>query len=260
MKKLSELVKGVAFTSPRLTRMLRQCRLLLHYFRASPHEADFHFLSASMFKNGLLLDLGANIGQSAVSAIKTQPALRVFSVEANPACESALKLARRLLGDRFEFRIVGVGSLAADLQFFVPVRAARMLLEEGTFDRSTLRTAASINRIGLEGRDYHIEEIVVPIVTVDSLNIAPCVIKMDLQGFEFAALKGSVQTIRGSRPYIMVEIGEDWPQIRDFLAGHAYDMAMWDGSKLRKTDKVDGLLNAIFVPNGSMPQSAIPRA
>jgi len=237
---------------------LRQLRLLLHFLRRSPHEPEFHFLSAPGFRHALLLDLGANIGQSAVSALKAQSTLTVISVEANPSCQGPLKLARRLLGARFDFRIVGVGSRPEVLKFLVPLRSSRMLLEEGTFDRRTLSTPATQRRIGLENVDYIIREMDIPVVTIDSLRVSPAAVKMDLQGFELSALHGMTDTIKRSRPFIMVEVGEDLAAIDAFLTGFGYEMTLWNGHELQKTLNAPGALNVIFRPSGLSPREFRP--
>jgi len=241
-----EHIRSVLFKSPALTSALRATRALTYYFSRSPHEADFCFLADPKYKGGFLLDLGANIGNSAISATKVQPSLRVFSVEANPACESGLKMTRRVLGGRFEYRLVGVGAQPGQLAFFVPERSSRMLLEEGTFERSSLESKASLERIGRIGVDYELKTLSIPMVTVDSLNLQPTIVKMDLQGLEMQALNGMRQTIERCWPTFMIEIGEHHDEVEAFLVGLGYKTCHWDGQTLQPGVRPD-TLNAIFV-------------
>lgn len=246
---LAESLKGVVFRSPALTSALRRLRVLLHRLRGKPHEADFHFLGHPALASGLLLDLGANLGQSALSVAAVQPGLEIFSIEANPACEPGLKTAAALLGRRHRYQLVGVGASAGQLDFHVPVRASRMLLEEGTFDAASLRSPVSVSRIGQEGRDYTLKVIAVPLVTVDSLALSPRVVKMDLQGLELAALAGMTETLARSRPVLMIEMGERHDEIVAFLAERGYERFHWDGRQLRPGVRPD-TLNAIFMAEG----------
>lgn len=241
-----ESLKGILFRSEVLTAALRRLRVLVHYARGRPHEADFHFLRARVLGSGLLLDLGANIGQSALSVAAVQPGLEIFSIEANPACEPGLRTAAALLGKRFRFRIVGVGAASGQLDFHVPVRSSRMLLEEGTFDPASLQSDNSKARLGLLGRDYELQRLSVPLVTVDSLQMKPRVVKMDLQGLELAALEGMARTIDAAHPVFMIEIGERHEQIVAFLAARGYSRWHWDGQALRPDVRAD-TLNAIFI-------------
>ncbi len=251
-----EALKSVLFRSAVLTAALRRLRVLVHRLRGKPHEADFNFLRDRAFASGLLLDLGANIGQSALSVAAVQPGLTIHSIEANPACEPGLKTAAWLLGARLRYRIVGVGAQTGRLDFHVPVRSSRMLLEEGTFDAATLVSPNSIARIGVQGRDYELRVISVPLVTVDSLALAPRVVKMDLQGLELAALAGMTQTIDRSHPVFMIEIGERHGQIVDVLAARGYTRWHWDGRRLQRGVRPD-TLNAIFIAAGD---PALPAA
>ncbi len=252
----TEAVKSIVFRSAWLTGAMRRLRVLVHWLRRSPHEADFHFLRHPAFASGLLLDLGANIGQSALSVAAVQPGLQIHSIEANPACEPGLKTAAWLLGGRMRWRIVGVGAQDGRLDFHVPVRASRMLLEEGTFDAATLASPNSVARIGVQGRDYTLQVISVPLVTVDSLQLSPRVVKMDLQGLELAALAGMTQTIERSHPVFMIEIGEHHDGIVEFLAARGYTRWHWDGRRLQPGVRPD-TLNAIFIAAGD---PALPTA
>lgn len=252
----TEAIKSVVFRSAWLTGAMRRLRVLMHHLRGRPHEEDFNFLRSPALASGLLLDLGANIGQSALSVAAVQPGLQIHSIEANPACEPGLKTTAWLLGARFRYRVVGVGAQSGQLDFHVPVRASRMLLEEGTFDPATLVSDNSKARIGVQGRDYELEVISVPLVTVDSLALAPRVVKMDLQGLELAALAGMTQTIASAHPVFMIEIGEHHDEIVAFLAARGYSRWHWDGARLQPGVR-PSTLNAIFIAAGDAALPAV---
>jgi len=244
---LSEAFKSLIFRSSLLTGLLRRLRVLhMFYLVREPHEADFWFLADARYKNGFLLDLGGNIGNSAISAYKVQPSLRVFSIEANPACGVSLSMTRRLLGHQFDFRLIGVGADVGEMDFYVPVRSSRMLLEEGTFELSTLDSPASIARMGRRGIDYQVSTMRIPLTTVDVLNLQPSVVKMDLQGLEMQALKGMRETIERCWPTFMIEIGEHHEEVRDFLEAAGYQSYHWDGKALQLGTPAQ-TLNAIFI-------------
>ena len=255
MPSASAPLKSIVFRSPALTAGLRRLRVLLYYLRGKPHEEDFNFLRNPAFGQGLVLDLGANIGQSAISVAAAQPGLQILSIEANPACEAGLKTTARLLGKSYQYRVVGVGAAEGVLSFHVPVRSSRMLLQEGTFDLDSLMSPASVARMGVPGRDYTVAVVAsIPVITVDSLNLSPRVVKMDLQGLELAALQGMAQTLARAHPVLMIEIGERHEDIVQLLAGHGYVRYHWDGKQLQAGVR-DDTLNAIFIAQGD---SALP--
>ena len=252
MPSLSEAIKRQVFKSAALTANLRRLRVLLHYAARQPHEADFNFLRHPAFASGLLLDLGANIGQSALSVRKVQPGLRVVSIEANPACEPGLAMTRRLLGSNFSYRLLGVGAQAGDMPFYVPVRASRMLLEEGTFALASLQTAASVARLGRQGHDYTLHTLQIPLLPVDALGLAPRVVKMDLQGLELPALAGMRQTLLRHHPALMLEVGDGQPAVVAWLAALGdlgYAPYYWDGQALQPGQHSSSL-NAMFLAAG----------
>jgi FkbM family methyltransferase len=246
MNSIAETVKRLAFKSHFLTDAFRRLRVLLHYVARQPHEADFNFLCHPAFSKGLLLDLGGNIGQSALSVAKVQPGLQVVSIEANPACESGLAMTRLLLGPSYRYELIGVGDRAGTLAFHVPVRSSRLLLEEGTFAPLSLASPASVARLGQQGRDYTIKQIDVRIVTVDSLALRPRVVKMDLQGLEMAALLGMRSTLVACRPALMVEVGEQQADVTAWLAALGYSPFFWDGTALQPGSR-PGQLNAMYL-------------
>lgn len=244
---MSEFVKNVLFSSNTLTRWLRQLRVFLHFARGRPHEDDFYAFRE--IPEGLFLDLGANIGQSALSVSCVNKRLKIFSIEANPACESALKITRKILGKKYRYRIIGVGSHSGTMDFFVPFRSSRMLLEEGSFDRDSLHSPASVSRFGREGFDYSIKTIPVSIVSVDSLNVAPVVVKMDLQGYEFEALVGMTETIKKYKPLVMMEVCHQFQEILELMAGYGYRAAYWKNGHFVDVSDVENPLNVFFLQN-----------
>lgn len=252
MQRSTEAIKGWLFRSEHLTRWLRVLRVLWHHRQSAPHEADFYFLQSPAFANGLLLDLGANIGQSALSVAKVQPGMSILSIEANPACEPGLRMTQRLLGGRFAYRLVGVGCQAGQMSFHVPVRASRMLLEEGTFDATSLESEAARRRLGRRGVDYELTHMEVPVVTVDSMAVSPVVVKMDLQGLELAALEGMVDTLTRCRPALLIENGDRHADVTALLGSMGYVAHHWAGHQLVRGERAGGL-NTVFLANTGSP-------
>lgn len=69
-----------------------------------------------------------------------------------------------------------------------------------------------------------IEERVVKTRTLDSLKIEPVFIKIDVEGAELSVLRGSMTTLRDSRPIVLVEIlsVEIYEEISIFLRQLGY--------------------------------------
>ena len=48
----------------------------------------------------------------------------------------------------------------------------------------------------------------IEIKTIDSMNLQPEIIKIDVEGFESQVLEGGIETIKKKKPFLMIEINE----------------------------------------------------
>lgn len=146
--------------------------------------------------NGLLFDVGANIGLMAIPILQSYPDCQAISFEPSPntliylrrtICESNLK-------ERWKLREVVLSDHSGETDLFVHDVAW------GAFD-STLQN----NRISGEIRKFK-----VPVKSLDEeWQKLGCpvvsVIKIDVEGAEIAVLNGAKNCILNNRPYILVE-------------------------------------------------------
>src|SRR5689334_11398630 len=93
--------------SPHGYRMVRRWRTFARYLRRKPHDPDFAAFGLFTGRRGLFLDIGANVGQSALS-------FRVFhdgpilSIEPNVDHRRDLQLLKRLIRN-FDYLMVAAG-------------------------------------------------------------------------------------------------------------------------------------------------------
>ena len=75
--------------------------------------------------------------------------------------------------------------------------------------------------------DIDIIEESISTMTMDSLNLAPDLIKIDVQGFDYNVLLGAVETIRAHKPVIIIEseTKKSRNSIGEFLTAHNYTVA-----------------------------------
>ncbi len=64
----------------------------------------------------------------------------------------------------------------------------------------------------------------VRVVTLDSLNIKPDLIKIDVEGFEDVVLEGAAEVLSTCRPRIILEANPDGPykRVTEILRRHGY--------------------------------------
>ena len=203
---------------------LPQMRLLWRLrVRRDVHESAF-WLFRHLPPGGLFVDGGANIGQSAVSFRVANPACSVLSLEPNPWLELDLAFVGRILGDGFEYRILGIGSESSQETLYVPFVHDKPVAGEATLHPERLYSVPTRNRIrGFTGfEDFIVRPVATTIVRLDDLALSPVVVKLDLQGHELGALKGMAVTLRDCSPLLMLENNPQMAECVRYLAGFGY--------------------------------------
>jgi FkbM family methyltransferase len=83
----------------------------------------------------------------------------------------------------------------------------------------------------------------VPTIALDDLDLAPRVIKLDVEGAEAAALRGALRTLRDARPTLLVEVhrerlGESPDSLASTLRGVGYEVQVLASSSTDETGPV----------------------
>lgn len=156
--------------------------------------AEIHFSIQFLKLGDTVIDGGANVGTHMLAFANVCGAAgRVIAVEASPDVAPLIQ------------RTIAANDLRA-----VELIVAALGEAEGTcsFARLSDQEFQNVGMLRvideLENRDASIE---VPVFTIDSLDLARLrFIKLDIEGQELAALRGSTDTIDRLRPIIMVEL------------------------------------------------------
>ena len=162
---------------------------------------EIHAVAAAILPGdgaGIALDIGANIGMSALVLAALAPGGRVVAAEPSPG--TAARLRETLALNRVD-ALVAVEQCAvsatpgeAAFHFESGHSAGSKLVNEGTMDRATLSAAP----------------VTVPVTTVDALVTAHALprvdlVKVDVEGFEGDVLDGATATIARHRPAFILE-------------------------------------------------------
>ncbi|MEM8770439.1 MAG: FkbM family methyltransferase [Pseudomonadota bacterium] len=176
----------------------------------TPFEPEFEVLRAlSLAQGECIVDVGANRGQS-IDAIrlylKTAP---IHAFEANAALAAAL--TRRLSGQaNLQIHPCGLADNERSETLFIPYYGEYMFDGLASIDRD--EAAGWLNAkalVGFDERRLRIEETAVSLRTFDAFNLSPAFMKLDVQGAERAVLAGAEQTLRRSKPVLLIETGRD---------------------------------------------------
>jgi len=141
--------------------------------------------------DGLFIDGGACVGMFAIPILLQRPKARCIAFEPGPPMYEALFEMAELNGvsDRLCVQQLALYDYSATLQLKV----------------STMPLQAGLSTLGQPARfgKWHTHE--VHAITLDNLELAPQLIKLDLEGAELFALYGAVATIMQHHPAMIVE-------------------------------------------------------
>lgn len=174
-----------------------------------PHDkiylATDHF---GLAPGDLVLDVGANDGISTLSFHHVNSHLKMFSIEANAMHRGSLeKLKSRL--PAFDYRIAGAGSERGNLTLYTPKYRFVNLHTFASTDENLVRKGVTEVFGKRVGKRVKILPSLVEIIPLDELRLAPRVIKIDVEGFEYFVLKGAMETLRRHRPFLILETDHD---------------------------------------------------
>ncbi len=221
---------------------------LVQWITGETHEADFEVFKCLAEVDGLVLDVGASRGQSALSILSRTSRLRVFSVEPNRKHRWSLSLIRILHPLRFSFRLVAAGDESSQKTLYVPGRRASGLSAQGSLDPAEFEKDYVQQRLAESGFDASDKSgyrlIPVSVVPLDNFDLAPDLIKLDVEGFEQQALKGLENPLSSHYPALLIEINnpERWLL---YLEKLGYDFYYFDepGQSLKVCEDRSGVLN-----------------
>ena len=170
------------------------------------HDSDFKVVRLlPRTSEDLFVDVGANRGQSILAIRKYRPDAQIVSFEPNPVI---FKELHRRFGDWPDVRLenVGVGAADAELPLFIP--AYRGFVYDGiaTFSHETALAYLSDETLYLfDPKHVTVSEYRCRITTLDSFQLAPTFMKMDIEGYEYEAIQGARETLMRHEPIMLVE-------------------------------------------------------
>lgn len=208
-------------------RWSRRLRALARYALHRPHDPDFAAFGA-LPGSGLFLDVGASIGQSALSFRIFNRKAPILSIEPLPSHRDDLRLVRRVIR-RHSFMIAGAGEKSRRATLYVPMLGSYELPAESSLSRDN--AAGVLERLETQGADPRrlcLKEVEVELRRLDELRLDPSFVKIDVEGAELAVLRGLRQTIARNHPVLMIERSEQIDQVVDLLGCDSYRAFVYD--------------------------------
>jgi FkbM family methyltransferase len=174
---------------------------------AAPYLAKPEFQGVSRLSIGdsLIVDIGANRGQSTEAFKRLAPSSRVVAFEPEPRC--ARRLESRYRHDpRVTAYGYALGAGSGVLTFFVPKYGQWDCdgMSATSYKDATEWLQDPGRMLMFDKTKLSVEEHPVECRTLDSFGLAPRLIKLHAQGAEFDILKGAHVTVEQHRPALMV--------------------------------------------------------
>jgi FkbM family methyltransferase len=236
------LLKRILTVTPGIYDRCKWLETRARYAFGVPYEREFEIFR-TLPAHGLFADIGANIGQSALSFAAVRPGWDIISFEPNPALAGYLDHTSKVLGRRHCYRMIGLGEMTGRLTFHRPVWRGVEATQEGTFKPGILSEPATVARLG---SGYELRSIAVPVEPFDRFDLRPDVVKIDVQGFEYEVLQGMRETLRARPPQMLyIEQGNETGRVAEFLGGFGYSAWKVAGRRLEPWNN-DDCVNVIF--------------
>jgi FkbM family methyltransferase len=214
-----------------------------------PHELDFKALQQFPDRpDDLYLDVGANQGQSIASIRLFKPKVKLVSFEANPLL--AHKLRRLYTHDRnLEVHDYGLAAEKAEFMLYTPSYAGFVYDGLASFSRTNaLNWLNNDTIVGFNESKVILTETPCFAEKLDNLNLKPSFIKMDIQGFEYEALRGGEATIAACRPILLIEEFHSDPRMAELLGRYDYEEYVFQNNRF---EKGAGALNSFLMTRES---------
>ena len=183
--------------------------LINKFFSKIIYESDFNILiflkNTSIFKKKTIIDVGANDGIS-IKIIRKFTNNKIISFEPNNLNYKKITLLKKKIKNLITYKI-GLSN----------IKHRGVFIYEAYFKKYHLSPFDSLLKINvmkhLKGslfiknivKKITIKKSKIKIDKLDNYMLNPCFIKIDIQGHEYECVKGSIKTIKKSKPIIMIE-------------------------------------------------------
>jgi FkbM family methyltransferase len=220
----------------------------LHRLLRRPHDPDFGAFRSFEVDRPLVLDVGANRGQSITSFVITCRDPDIVAFE--PISELADRLRERDHRATVRVEQCALGSEPAELELFIPIYRGYMYDGLASLDEEAAHWLNADRIYRYDPAKLVLRREAVAVRTLDSYGLTPDVIKIDVQGTEDAVIAGGHDTLRRSEPVLLIEAPSEGLVADVAVLGYR-PYAFRDGRLLR--DQL-GAVNTYFLTDRRLGQ------
>jgi FkbM family methyltransferase len=220
--------------------------LISNHLKKELYENDIHQLALKILldkPDGLVLDIGANLGTFCVPLAQKIPALKFHAFEPQRIIYYQLcaNTIINSLGNVYTYE-AGLSNQEADIELEVPDYTAETNIGAFSIDKEVRENEYECKTSG--GKEKII------LMTLDSIGFENVrLIKIDVEGHELEVIKGGIETIKANNyPPIIFEAWtwKPWYQEKrkalfDYLEGHGYKIEQLGENNLARHPKHEEL-------------------
>lgn len=210
-----------------------------HYARVARKPSDPDFGSLRFIPDslpGCYVDVGANQGQSIESIRLFKPHARIHAFEANPRLAARLQQRHRD-SESVTVHPYGLAGTASNETLFTPVYKGFVYDGLASLDRNNAASwlgPETLYRFSPQRLVLH--ETACRTERLDDQCLDPIFIKIDVQGYELAVVRGGLETIRRFDPVLMIEDLSHRPKLLALLESLGYQQYLFDDTGFYRAD------------------------
>ena len=214
---MRRFIRNLLASNPSLFHFTKKLELSIYDLIRKPFEGDYNIILKYVGKNKykVILDVGANIGQSINDLQLLFKPRKIISFEANPLLALYLDKFTRSRCCDIEILYCGLSDQNEIFKLYVPFIKKVPVLGEASLDKNFVLSAKTTGRVAYD----RIETVDVKLKVGDSFGFEPDLIKIDVQNHEQEVLQGFSKTLLRCKPDIFFENNDNTEQIVNFLEG-----------------------------------------
>ena len=248
---LRKAIRTALTLVPRSDSLKPMFQRLLLAMRKRPFEPEFQILRGLRdVEDALFLDIGGNQGFAVDAILLYMKRCRVVTFEPSPLLAEDLK-TRFARDHRVTVSAFGLGDQDGDFTLYTPIYRSFRFFGLASMIRNEAESWLAHDEIlSFNPARLTMHEARCSVRRLDSLGYDPLFMKIDVQGYELAVLKGGCETIRRSKPIILIETATE-EHLR-FLQPFGYSLYRYEPHTHGLTSGGSGTVNSFFIPHDKL--------
>jgi FkbM family methyltransferase len=195
--------------------------------RVNPYyEKEFKFLHRlldSKYNPYCIVDIGGNLGQSSLALERIFSPTEIIIFEPNSLMASECRRLKHISRAKITVEEFGLGKECAENLLYTPVYNGITFWGLASQNKDQVVSFFTDDNIwNYKASKFEIVEKEMAVRTLDSYNIEPNFIKIDVEGMEVDVLLGAEKTIKKFLPVIMVECTGTHRLVKQMLEAKGY--------------------------------------